>query len=148
MKTEPRQGVVQSVAYTHGGAGNQWTTIDGVKYATWWDIRTRDWKEGDLVDFDAYNGLLWHGNPTIDCATNIRKARERCPGFDQSLAELEGWGLFEVDGRIQLQRDDALGIFDCDADALLFVALKAHNDNSGYHYTALEMVGQRAGAMR
>ena len=38
MKT----GIVEKIEFTSGGAGNQWTTIDGVKYATWWDLRTKE----------------------------------------------------------------------------------------------------------
>jgi hypothetical protein len=67
------QGIVEKVTYTQGGAGNQWTTIDGIRYATWWDIRTRDWREGDRVTFRPYRAPLWAGQPAILCADDIRK---------------------------------------------------------------------------
>jgi hypothetical protein len=67
-------GTVEHVAYTQGGAGNQWTTIDGVRYATWWDIRTRDWQVGDTVSFHVYRAPLWSGQPPILCAQEIDKA--------------------------------------------------------------------------
>lgn len=66
-------GKVEKIDFTSGGAGNQWTTIDGTRYATWWDIRTKDWKIGDTVNFTAYRRPLWHGNPDVDCAQNIKK---------------------------------------------------------------------------
>ena len=70
MKT----GIVEKIEFTSGGAGNQWTTIDGVKYATWWDLRTKDWKVGDRVTFRAYRDALWRGQPEIDCADSIQKS--------------------------------------------------------------------------
>lgn len=67
-------GVVQKVEYTHGGAGNQFTMIDGVRYTTFWDIRTRDWKEGDNVQFTAVERSLWYGQPKAlhaECITKV-----------------------------------------------------------------------------
>lgn len=66
-------GMVEKIAYTRGGAGNQWTTISGKKYATWWDIRKKDWKEGDVVAFKSSNAPLWHGQPEVPQASNIVK---------------------------------------------------------------------------
>lgn len=66
-------GVVQKVEYTHGGAGNQFTTIDGVRYTSFWDIRTRDWKEGDNVHFTAVERSLWEGQPKALHAEDITK---------------------------------------------------------------------------
>ena len=66
-------GVVQKVEYTHGGAGNQFTTIDGIRYTTFWDIRTRDWKEGDTVQFTAVERSLWEGQPKALHAERITK---------------------------------------------------------------------------
>lgn len=37
-----KEGFVEKIAFTTGGAGNQWTTISGVKYATYWDLRRID----------------------------------------------------------------------------------------------------------
>lgn len=67
MKT----GIVEEIDFTSGGAGNQWTTIDGVRYATYWDIRTKDWKVGDAVDFRVYMTPLFSGHPAIPHADNI-----------------------------------------------------------------------------
>ena len=69
-----KSGTVEGIDFTFGSAGNQWTTIDGVKYATWWDIRTKNWTRGDTVTFKAYRAPLWHGGTPIDCAQSIRKA--------------------------------------------------------------------------
>jgi hypothetical protein len=67
-------GVVENVEYTSGSAGNQWTTISGVRYATWWNVMTRDWKVGDTVTFQSYEATLWSGQPKVPGAQNIRKA--------------------------------------------------------------------------
>jgi hypothetical protein len=74
--------------------------------------------------------------------------------WDNTQALNEGWDLFEVDGRIQLQRIDApiehMGIlnytepkFKSDAHALIEVALLA-NGGSTYHWNALGLIGQFA----
>lgn len=68
-----KTGVVETVQYTYGGAGNQWTTIDGVRYATWWDIRTRDWCEGDRVQFTSTSAPLWDGMGTVLQARDITR---------------------------------------------------------------------------
>lgn len=67
------QGVVQKVEYTMNGAGNQVTTIDGVDYATFWDMNTRDWSIGDTVEFTSTMRALWDGSPKIPHADGIRK---------------------------------------------------------------------------
>lgn len=67
-------GTVTKIEFTRGGAGNQWTTINGVEYATWWNISTIDWSKGDKVTFDTYDAPLWHGQPKVKCAQNIKKA--------------------------------------------------------------------------
>lgn len=69
-----KTGKVENFDFTFGGAGNQWTTIDGVRYATWWNALTKDWEVGDRVTFEPYRAPLWHGGPPIDCAQTIRKA--------------------------------------------------------------------------
>jgi hypothetical protein len=73
--------------------------------------------------------------------------------FDSQQALAEGWDLFDVDGRLQLQRLDcpsdfcaSLGdkpVFKSDADAIIFVALAA-NEGSAYHRDALERIGTLA----
>lgn len=72
---EQRTGVVQDIKFTSGGAGNQWTTIDGVRYATWWDIMTKDWKTGDTVTFTATEAPMWHGQAPVLQAHRIRKVQ-------------------------------------------------------------------------
>ena len=67
-------GTVEKIDYTQGGAGNQWTTIDGKRYATWWNIMKIDWKVGDRVTFRPYSAPLWSGQSAIDCADHIHKA--------------------------------------------------------------------------
>lgn len=42
------------IQYTWGQGGHQWTTIDGVRYATYWNALDIDWKEGWVVDFEVY----------------------------------------------------------------------------------------------
>lgn len=68
-----REGFVQKVEFTHGEAGNQWTTIDGVRYATWWDILHCTWKIGDKVSFVAHKAPIWHGGAPVDQAHSITK---------------------------------------------------------------------------
>ena len=62
-------GKVEKIDFTSGGAGNQWTTINGVRYATWWDFK-QGVRTGRVVHHRPYKAPLWHGNPPIDC-TNI-----------------------------------------------------------------------------
>lgn len=70
--------------------------------------------------------------------------------FDNTQALSEGWDLFNVDGRVQLQRiDDPASVevlgydepkFASDADALIHLALHA-NAGSAYHRDAIERIG-------
>lgn len=74
-------------------------------------------------------------------------------GWDNTQALAEGWDLFDVDGRIQLQRIDdpssveGLGYdeskFASDTHALIFVAKQA-DAGSTYHWDALDRVGELA----
>lgn len=67
---------------------------------------------------------------------------------DQALCE--GWDIFDVDGRLQLQRLDCPSDIDflkydepkfvSDTTALIFVSLKAHG-GSKYHESALDLIG-------
>jgi RNase P/RNase MRP subunit POP5 len=66
-------GKVEKIEFTSGGAGNQWTTISGTRYATWWDLRTKNWGEGDIVSFKATCAPLWHGQPEVAQASRITK---------------------------------------------------------------------------
>lgn len=76
-KQQHQSGIVERVEFTHGGAGNQWTTISGVRYATFWDIKTKDWEEGDEVEFDVVSAPLWAGQAPLLQARNIRKAQPK-----------------------------------------------------------------------
>lgn len=62
------------------------------------------------------------------------------PREDQTQANEEGWGLFSVDGRWQIQCVDEAGKFDNDADALVYVARRSAQ--SMYHRLAIIAVGQ------
>lgn len=66
-------GKVDNWSLTHGGAGNQWTVIDGIKYATYWDFQTMDWNTGDTVEFEVIQQPLWTGSKPIAHAQNIKK---------------------------------------------------------------------------
>lgn len=68
-----KTGFVENVEFTQDGAGNQWTTIDGVEYATYWDMHTKNWKVGDRVAFTVENASLFLGQPKIQHARNISK---------------------------------------------------------------------------
>lgn len=71
--------------------------------------------------------------------------------WNPTRAQAEGWDLFDVDGRIQLQRIDdpaacpELGYdepkFDSDVAAILHVAWQAQHC-SNYHHNALSLIGQ------
>jgi hypothetical protein len=73
--------------------------------------------------------------------------------WNSAQALQEGWDVFDVDGRCQLQRLDdpssieALGYnepkFASDTDAIIYVALRAH-EGSAYHRDALDLVGELA----
>lgn len=66
-------GTVEKVELTFGSAGNQWTTIDGVKYATWWDWGVRFFKEGDRVSYVPAKGKLFDNMvDVIDIAGDVR----------------------------------------------------------------------------
>ena len=76
--------------------------------------------------------------------------------FDNTQALSEGWDLFDVEGRLQLQKvddpeaDPSLGYtepkFDSDAEAIIFVAKQA-DAGSEYHMTALGLIGALAEAV-
>lgn len=77
---KPRQarGRVEKVSYTWGAGGNQWTTILGVKYATFWNVHTKDWEIGQVVDFEVYWDRLHLGHnqhKRVLHARNITKSQ-------------------------------------------------------------------------
>lgn len=48
-------GKVEKIKFTVGSPfGNQFTTINGVKYMTWWDIRQFNLKEGVTVEHEPH----------------------------------------------------------------------------------------------
>lgn len=59
---------------------------------------------------------------------------------ERDLSHEEGWGMFEVDGRWMLQRDDEAGKFVDDVDALMWVAQQAR-EGSARHLVALRKIG-------
>lgn len=69
------RGRVENIDLTFGGAGNQWTTIDGYIYGTYWDYRTMDWNVGDEVEFVAfYEPLMGRYIPQLQ-ADDIKKVQ-------------------------------------------------------------------------
>lgn len=73
MSTSKTIGVVENVEFTSGGMGNQWTTISGVRYCTYWDVRNRDWEIGDLVKFNDVTESVFSNTPVVRQAKNIHK---------------------------------------------------------------------------
>lgn len=76
-----------------------------------------------------------------DVAAKISRLFREARSAEDELNSSEGWGLFEVDGRYQIQRNDELDvqIFASDADALIWVCAKAAT--SRRHRAAVELVG-------
>lgn len=79
MAQERSVGVVERVEFTQGGMGNQWTTINGVRYCTFWDIRTKDWKVGDTVTFVDVTERVFSNTPVVRQALYIRKGDPNVP---------------------------------------------------------------------
>lgn len=74
------RGRVEKTEYTWGKGGNQWTTINGVKFATYWNALDRDWKDGEMVCFEFYWDRLHMGGnvwKTVLHAQNIEKMVEQ-----------------------------------------------------------------------
>ncbi len=68
-------GKVESIKYTTGGMfGNQWTTIDGVSYMTWWDALRLPIRIGAIVEYEAEERTISRGNisTTANCAEITR----------------------------------------------------------------------------
>lgn len=75
MQTE-REGTIEKIEYTAGGFGNQFTTIDGRRYWTWWDIRNPAIGVGNRVCFTEHlHAKVWD-EPLVygDVASNFRLA--------------------------------------------------------------------------
>lgn len=67
------------------------------------------------------------------------KLENHFSAFNQEFALAEGWGMWGVDGRYALCRDDDTCVFESDGDAILFVAAKAAD--SPLHKAAIMMIG-------
>lgn len=59
-------------------------------------------------------------------------------GFDEAQAVQEGWAIFDVEGRLEIQRIDELAIFADDEGAVSFVEAQAEA-GSEYHAEALRI---------
>jgi hypothetical protein len=70
-----RCGRVEKIEFTQGGMGNQWTTISGTRYCTFWDIRVTDWKQGDWVSFAAFDRPVFSNTPSVLQANEIHKVK-------------------------------------------------------------------------
>lgn len=93
------------------------------------------------VDFLTYHDGVIDGLTAAESDELRRLADEdRTPLRCQARAHDEGWGLFEVDGRWQLQRSDDRNVFPTDADAVCYVADRAQG-GSPYHRAAIEAIG-------
>lgn len=58
--SEIKVGTVEKIEYTTGSFGNQFTTIDGHRYWTWWDIRSTPVRLGAKVRFRAtFHQKVW-----------------------------------------------------------------------------------------
>lgn len=69
------RGRVDKVELTWGAGGNQYTTINGVKYATYWDFRSKDWEVGQVVDFEFYWDDLHLGANEYDRVVHADKIK-------------------------------------------------------------------------
>ena len=68
-------GKIEKLELSFGGMGNQWTTIDGRLYATWWDYK-EGWKVGDIVEhkpFQEHSPYIHSRNEIIECTKLLRK---------------------------------------------------------------------------
>lgn len=73
------RGRIEGVRYTWGQGGHQWTTINGIKYVTYWNALDKDWKEGEVVNFEIYWDWANLGVGTrkwLKHARNIRAATD------------------------------------------------------------------------
>lgn len=130
------------------GNASAWLTVQ-------YDNAREAAERGDLYGTrDAFAGivhsleLLPAPARLVDIVERTYSALRRAAAFTNDQAFGEGWGLFDVDGRIQLQRIDspddgedvAAPKFESDADAIIFVAARAAK-GLRYHREALELVG-------
>lgn len=58
-------GTVEKVEFTCGGLGNQFTTIDGRTYFTWWDARRHKVWKGVRVKYSVQEGVEVCSHPKM-----------------------------------------------------------------------------------
>lgn len=65
------RGKVTDVQFTLGGLGNQFTTIDGRRYWTWWDVRSHPVRVGRIVTYsrELNTRICGHSDRRGDVAT-------------------------------------------------------------------------------
>ena len=62
---ERKTGIVENIRFTHGGFGNQYTTINGKEYITYWDFADGIQK-GATVEFtEKEDGAINFGNVSL-----------------------------------------------------------------------------------
>ena len=96
--------------------------------------------EGDTPGHDDVRVLLKNdGTWEVMSIPVPIKLENHFSAFNQEFALAEGWGMWGVDGRYALCRDDDTCVFESDGDAILFVAAKAAD--SPLHKAAIMMIG-------
>lgn len=76
VSEETKTGKVENIEFTRGGFGNQWTTIDGVRYATWWDYRELAMRVGVMVEFVSIPDFVSDfGQSKVFCRPCVRVLR-------------------------------------------------------------------------
>ena len=58
-------GLIERVDYAMGGAGNHWTNIDGVCYATYFDPDKVKVEVGETILYRTYKACLLNRTPVI-----------------------------------------------------------------------------------
>jgi hypothetical protein len=71
---EVLRGKVTDVQFTFGGFGNQFTTIDGHRCWTWWDIREHSVRVGCIVTYRRWPNVTVWDSPKMhgDIATILQ----------------------------------------------------------------------------
>lgn len=69
------RGRVEHCELTWGAGGNQWTTINGIKFATYWNVLDKDWITGQVVTFEFYWDDLHVGRNVYRHVLHAKKIR-------------------------------------------------------------------------
>lgn len=69
------RGRVEKIDFTWGAGGNQYTTIGGISYATFWNALDIDWKVGEIVNFEFYWDRLHLGANNYKVVVHARNIR-------------------------------------------------------------------------